>query len=212
MITTVSYDEASEILGTPVYPNHTHNPYSLHWTDYQDTNLVVGLLRGRSMILEVGTHYGYTTANLARTYPAATICTLDVVKDMVIKLPGFQEHELLSREDSGRECKELPNVTALYVPSDEFFEKTVTNGKVWDGIFIDGSHEYNQVLSDSYNALDVVKRGGVIAWHDVYNKPLGIDSPKVNSEPDNDGVVLALEDFKKEVFKIEDSWIAFLIA
>ena len=33
-------------------------------------------------------------------------------------------------------------------------------------MFIDGSHDYNYVLSDSKNAFECVKDGGFIVWHD----------------------------------------------
>lgn len=208
MITKVSYEEAGEILDRPVM--QTRYDLLLHWTDSQDTSLIIDCFKLRTSILEIGTHFGYTAANMGKNL-RAHICTLDIVKDMIFTLPGFQEHELLSREESGKMCKGIENVTQLKCHSDDFFKNTEGMGAIWDGILVDGSHEYSQVLKDSNNALDRVKKGGVVVWHDVYNKYLDIESPKVAAEPDNDGVVKALENLSKEVFKIEDSWIAFTI-
>jgi hypothetical protein len=47
--------------------------------------------------------------------------------------------------------------------SDEFFS---TNEEVFDVIFIDGLHEYEQVHRDALNALGAVKVGGYVAFHD----------------------------------------------
>lgn len=33
-------------------------------------------------------------------------------------------------------------------------------------VFVDGSHAYEYVLSDTKEAMKMVKKGGVIVWHD----------------------------------------------
>ena len=38
-----------------------------------------------------------------------------------------------------------------------------------DFVFVDGDHSYDGVLQDSRLALDLVRPGGVIAWHDYGN-------------------------------------------
>jgi len=47
--------------------------------------------------------------------------------------------------------------------SDEFF---ANNKEVFDVVFIDGLHKYEQVHRDAINALKSVKVGGNIAFHD----------------------------------------------
>ena len=47
--------------------------------------------------------------------------------------------------------------------SDEFF---ANNKEIFNVIFIDGLHEYEQVHRDACNALDSVEVGGYIAFHD----------------------------------------------
>jgi hypothetical protein len=47
--------------------------------------------------------------------------------------------------------------------SDKFFSN---NEEIFDVIFIDGLHEYEQVHQDAVNALKFVKTGGFIAFHD----------------------------------------------
>lgn len=48
--------------------------------------------------------------------------------------------------------------------SDEFF---LNNNEVFDVVFIDGLHEYTQVHRDTINALNSVKVGGYVAFHDL---------------------------------------------
>jgi len=47
--------------------------------------------------------------------------------------------------------------------SDKFFS---INKKKFDIIFIDGLHEFEQVLRDIYNSINFLKKGGVILLHD----------------------------------------------
>lgn len=48
--------------------------------------------------------------------------------------------------------------------SDDFFDQ---NNKKFDVIFVDGKHEYRQVVKDVDNALQILKPNGVIFMHDV---------------------------------------------
>jgi len=50
--------------------------------------------------------------------------------------------------------------------SDEFFENAVGN-QMYDVIFIDGLHEYEQVYKDFKNAMEHLNYGGFIILHDV---------------------------------------------
>ena len=47
--------------------------------------------------------------------------------------------------------------------SDDFFK---TNQKTFDIIFIDGLHEYSQVLRDIKNSVNILNKGGIILVHD----------------------------------------------
>ena len=51
--------------------------------------------------------------------------------------------------------------------SDEFF---ADNSEVFNVVFIDGLHEYEQVYRDAINALHAVNIGGYIAFHDFLPK------------------------------------------
>tara|TARA_B110000483_G_scaffold218358_1_gene271608 strand:- start:279 stop:989 length:711 start_codon:yes stop_codon:yes gene_type:complete len=51
--------------------------------------------------------------------------------------------------------------------SDKFFEN---NDKIFDVVFIDGLHTYEQVHRDAVNALNCIGVGGYIAFHDFLPK------------------------------------------
>jgi len=55
-------------------------------------------------------------------------------------------------------------VTQLYGDSKAFDETPFVDS--CDLIFVDGSHAYSYVLSDSRKALRMVRPGGVVLWHD----------------------------------------------
>ena len=55
-------------------------------------------------------------------------------------------------------------VTQLYGDS-KAFDTTPWRGRC-DLVFVDGSHAYSYVLSDSRKALELVKPGGLVLWHD----------------------------------------------
>lgn len=59
-----------------------------------------------------------------------------------------------------------------------------------DIVFVDGAHDYEHVMSDSKNALKMVRRGGIVVWHD-YN-------PKQGKQ---EGVIKALNELSPEGMK-----------
>jgi hypothetical protein len=59
-----------------------------------------------------------------------------------------------------------PGVRFYHMGSDEFFERY--EGPEADLIFIDGSHEYEQVCRDYENAKRVLAPGGTVALHDTW--------------------------------------------
>lgn len=54
--------------------------------------------------------------------------------------------------------------------SDAFFQQ---NNKIFDCIFIDGLHEFDQVNKDITNSLDCLSENGIILLHDCLPKNLG---------------------------------------
>jgi hypothetical protein len=65
----------------------------------------------------------------------------------------------------GVDCNPASNPTHCMF-TDEFFE-TVGRDKTWDIIFIDASHEKNQVLRDFENSLSRLNENGIIIMDDI---------------------------------------------
>ena len=204
MLKIITPEEAAEMLGLETL-FLDRGRMTLHWTDYEDTSFVCAMLQSRQRILEIGTFYGHTTENIARFNPSAEIYTVNVTKEMNIKMKlGCQDGELLSEIESGKMIQS-PNITKIISTSDEYLEGT---GLIFDGIFVDGDHSKEQVRKDSENSLNKLKEGGVLVWHDVYNKDAA-RCPKTGCEPEWNDVREYLEEAPFQVYKIGCSWIGF---
>ena len=64
----------------------------------------------------------------------------------------------------------------MRMTSDEFFKQ---NTSLFDVIFIDGLHEYNQVARDFENSLEVLNTDGVIIIHDMLPRTEEMADPNV---------------------------------
>jgi len=115
------------------------------------------------IVFEIGTFKGYTALHFAVNTPDDTkIYTLD--------LPEGVEPELkttsVDRENIKKHKRDFQNnkIERLFGDS-ATFDYSPFYGKV-DFFFIDGSHSYEYVKSDTLNALKCCHPGSVIAWHD----------------------------------------------
>jgi hypothetical protein len=126
-------------------------------------------------IFEFGTCTGKTTYLVARNSPAdAVVTTLTLApdqKDQYTKGSGdnrrntraaLRESTLTSFLYSGTSVE--PKVRQLFGDSKSFDESAYLNR--CDLIFVDGSHAYSYVVSDSAKALKMIRPGGLILWHD----------------------------------------------
>jgi predicted O-methyltransferase YrrM len=128
-------------------------------------------------IFEIGTSHGLTSYNLARNLPDdGVLFTLDLPpKEDVggdiqthFKVTNSDAKMIFSDRKTRRFCgTHIENrIQQLYGDSAMFdyspYEKSI------DIVFVDGSHAYDYVKSDTMNALRIVKPGGLIIWHD-YN-------------------------------------------
>ncbi len=127
--------------------------------------------RRPTTIFEFGTFDGRTALNLAENSPPETrIYTLDLPASEV----DATAHPLAAGEDlfvrkqySGARFKATPHagrITQLSGDSAKF-DFSQYRGAI-DLVFVDASHAYEYVLADSRTALDLVRPGGVILWHD----------------------------------------------
>jgi predicted O-methyltransferase YrrM len=128
-------------------------------------------------IFEIGTLRGYTALHLAmNSSPDCRIFTLDLPKSdlpkgsdkLEVKLRTTLMDDLHSQMEVGEYyfCR-TPHATRieLLFGDSAVFDFSSYHGKI-DLFFIDGAHSYDYVRSDTENALQCVRPGGVIAWHD----------------------------------------------
>jgi predicted O-methyltransferase YrrM len=122
-------------------------------------------------VFEIGTLYGYTAFLLAlNTSESARIFTLDIpadaglalnatISDVATRIANYKANQLIF-QGSPVEGK----ITVLKGDSANF-DFSRWYGQI-DVFFIDGSHSYEYVKSDTEHALKCCHSGSVILWHD----------------------------------------------
>jgi hypothetical protein len=148
-----------------------------------ETWILSVLAKDRKMIFEFGTCTGKTTYHLARNSSAET-------RVITLTLPpeghqAYQDDGKDDREHTGIALRESrfsrflytgtdaePKIEQLYGDS-KSFDVTPWAGSC-DLIFIDGSHAYSYVVSDTQKALGMLRPGGIVLWHDYRPKVPGV--------------------------------------
>jgi Methyltransferase domain len=121
---------------------------------------------------EIGTYDGRTALNMAANTPEdAVIYTLDLPRDQIgSTLFPLNPADLgvVKKETSGARYRGTEweyKIQQLYGDS-AAFDYTPYQGNI-DFVFVDGSHTYDYVLSDSRQAMTLLRNGqGIILWHD----------------------------------------------
>ncbi|MGH7590105.1 MAG: class I SAM-dependent methyltransferase, partial [Gemmatimonadales bacterium] len=147
----------------------------------RETWILAVLATQATRLFEFGTCTGKTTHVWAVNSPAdATIHTLTLA-------PGhWDEYRPVRGDSPAAEAHALAEsaFTEFYysgTPTASKIEQRYGDSKAFDDtpftgrcdlIFVDGSHAYSYVASDSAKALRMVAPGGVILWHD-YRGPFG---------------------------------------
>lgn len=123
------------------------------------------------VLFEIGTFDGRTTLNMAANAPeGATVYTLDLPAESVDATAfalELNEHIFVRKPRSGARFADAPTpYTIVQLLGDSAtFDFSPFFGRV-DFMFIDGSHAYEYVRSDTLAALEMVRPGGIIIWHD----------------------------------------------
>jgi predicted O-methyltransferase YrrM len=124
--------------------------------------------RNPSKVFEIGTFDGRTTAALAANASAgATVWTLDLPPGQATRFEvAAGDRVFIEKPVSGALLRGQPyedRVRQLYGDS-AAFDFTPYRA---DFVFVDGSHAYDYVRSDSIRALDLLgAAAGTIVWHD----------------------------------------------
>jgi len=122
-------------------------------------------------ILEIGTFHGRTTLNLAANAPPDCVTyTLDLpVAELERTAHAVepQERQFIEKPASGdlfQGTEEAARIRQIFGDSATFDFSPYARSI--DVVFVDGSHSYEYVRNDSLRALEVIRPGGVILWHD----------------------------------------------
>jgi predicted O-methyltransferase YrrM len=130
-------------------------------------------IRQPRRIFEIGTLHGYTALHFALNTPDdALVYTLDLPREgsfsPALNTTIIDDMHVGASLQSARRCFEGTaaerKIRPLYGDS-ALFDFAPYHGQI-DLFFIDGAHSYEYVRSDSERALQCVRPGGVIAWHD----------------------------------------------
>ncbi|MCC7352234.1 MAG: class I SAM-dependent methyltransferase [Anaerolineae bacterium] len=166
-------------------------------------SLICAALRPQR-VFEIGTFQGGTTYHIALNTPDdAVIYTLDLKPEQVSVLK-YEKKDRLDEEvihhSSGAKFEGTPlsrKIVRLWGDS-ATFDFSAFRGQM-DLVLVDGSHEYPYARDDTAHALETIKPGGVIIWHDFDIAP---------------GVSYALEKVARErdVYQLRDSSYAIHVA
>lgn len=164
-----------------VDPRAPLSPISVHDYRYQlggmpidELSQVLALATARQVhrVFEFGTYLGETTLQLARNTDA-DIWTLDLPPDRVgvvidPELDVYPTH--VGGRFVGSDVE--PRVTQLLGDSRSFDYSSLARSM--DLVLVDANHHCEYVLSDSRNALTLLREGGVVVWHDYATYAPGV--------------------------------------
>ena len=125
-------------------------------------------------IFEIGTYLGETTWTLAHNQPKAHVHTLDLPGPAAVAAAGLEltDPEYFVRWDRGRYFRGTPEaerITQLLGDSASF-DFSPYSGRM-DLVFIDASHSYSYVRSDTDAAFGMLTELGMIVWDDYTYYP-----------------------------------------
>jgi protein-L-isoaspartate O-methyltransferase len=134
--------------------------------------LIVKFMKPKK-ILEIGTYNGMTTLQMALNAPSdCQVYTLDLDPETAKKAKLSELDRLVSQHFSAKFGSEVGsyfknrndlNIQQLLGDSTQFDYSTIGND--FDIIFIDAAHDYVSKKIDSENAFKLIKKGGIVIWH-----------------------------------------------
>jgi len=152
-------------------------------------------------IFEFGTYKGVSTTQLALNLPQdGMVFSLDLPEDhpaYSLDIPKVAEQQIAAEKGKGVLIpRDLGGKVTFLRADSAKFDTTPYRGSM-DLIFVDGAHSYEYVKNDTVKGLDMLRPGGIIAWHDC-----------TPSHPD---VVRYLRTLPHMPTIVNESTIAFLI-
>jgi predicted O-methyltransferase YrrM len=153
-------------------------------------------------IFEIGTYLGETAWLLAHNTPNLNIYTLDFEDVAMADKTKFQftDRNYLEEKHRGTRYSGTPEqsrITQLYGDSATFDYSPYYNRM--DLVFVDASHSYTYVKSDSENAFKMLSRHGTIVWDDYTHYP-GIYAYLNEIAPDLDEPIMYIRGTRLAVY------------
>ena len=127
-------------------------------------------------VFEFGTYDGLTTLHLAiNSTPNSRVYTIDLAPDDPIRQQNTDDTFYTQGVKLGAHFLDAPEanqVEQIYADTTKY-DYSRFKGQM-DFIFVDAGHTYDLVRSDSEKALEMIKPGGIIFWHDYYFTQHGV--------------------------------------
>lgn len=178
-----------KFINVPLLDFHSsYRPEKNDTMDMVESKLIVMACarKWKPNVLEIGTHYGNTTANIARVVKPlrGLFVTVDVVAPLQ-SLPKMQEGDVRPQEEIGKNVPEDLKDSVVQVMIDPRKPNSLSaaldffDGRKWDVVFIDGDHSYEGVKNDYISIMKRVAPDGMILFHDVWwdVEPPPVDGP-----------------------------------
>jgi hypothetical protein len=152
-------------------------------TSDTEASILAAMAIGAMRMFEFGTCTGKTTYLWARNQPpGGRVTTLTLAPDQLGDYRAESGDETFALAHAKLESAfttflytgtdVASQVEQLYGDSKSFDETPYRDS--CDVVFVDGSHAYSYVVSDSTKALRIVKPGGVVLWHDYNSATKGV--------------------------------------
>ena len=129
----------------------------------------IAMLAECRTIFEFGTYRGDTTWLLAHNVPGARVYTLDLpgpeaMRSASLELTDPEYFATFERGTRFRDTPEAERIVQLFGDAADF-DFTPYRGAM-DLVYVDASHSYSYVRSDTEAALGMLSDGGTIVWDD----------------------------------------------
>jgi predicted O-methyltransferase YrrM len=121
-------------------------------------------------IFEFGTYKGVSTTQLALNLPQdGMVFTLDLPEDhpaYSLAIPKVAEQQIAAEKGKGVLIPRDLGGKVTFLRADSAKFDTTPHRESMDLIFVDGAHSYEYVKNDTMKGLEMLRPGGIIAWHD----------------------------------------------
>ena len=140
----------------------------MYWYTRATTRYLMKNYQKKDLICaEIGVDYGLNAKTLLKLLPIKKLYLIDPYQQELDSVPGEERY------------KNAKKLLRKYKDKTEFIRKSSSEAikdipKNIDFIYLDGSHEYEQVKKDIELYYPKVKKGGIIGGHDFWASTRGV--------------------------------------